>query len=229
MAVREIYSDVAIVIPTFNEGTELLKTLDQVGEYFENIYVVDDGSNEKPVDQSRNSHINYLFHPVNLGQGAALQTGITAALKNSKVEFIITFDADGQHNVLDAIDLVKKIRNSRYDIVLGSRFIKGSNISKVPIAKTFILKLGVIFTRFDSGLKVTDTHNGLRIMTRKFAKNLKIRQCGMAHASEILNYINNSKALWCEIPVSINYNLENKKKNQSILNSINIVTELFLK
>jgi hypothetical protein len=96
----------------------------------------------------------------------------------------------------------------------------------MPIKKKLLMFWAIAFTRFDSGLKVSDSHNGLRIMTRKFAESMNIKQHGMAHASEILNHVNNSKAVWKEVPVKIYYTKYSKKKGQSILNAVNIITEL---
>jgi hypothetical protein len=99
----------------------------------------------------------------------------------------------------------------------------------MPLKKRIVLKLAILFTRFDSGLKVTDTHNGLRVMSREFAQSLTIHQHGMAHASEILNHVSNEGVKWKEVPVRIYYTDYSNKKGQSVLNSINILTELLHK
>ena len=66
-----------------------------------------------------------LRHKINLGQGAALQTGIDfAKLRGAK--YYITFDSDGQHNIQDALEMLKLIKNKNFDIILGSRFIKNN-------------------------------------------------------------------------------------------------------
>lgn len=226
---KTLYEDVAVIIPAFNEAERVSATLVEIQKRFNKIYLVDDGSTDTTSEVVRSKGILPILHSTNLGQGAAIQTGLSAALLDKKNEFFLTYDADGQHNLDDACLLVEKIKNSTYDILIGSRFCAGGNAENIPIKKRTVLKLAVLFTRFDSGLKVTDTHNGLRIMTRQFVETLQIRQSGMAHASEILNHIKNIDANWNEFPVKINYTDYSIKKGQSILNSVNILTELLHK
>jgi glycosyltransferase involved in cell wall biosynthesis len=191
--------------------------------------VVDDGSTDNLESILSNQNVTYVKHLVNLGQGAALQTGIEVALKNDCIEYILTFDADGQHSAKYALELVQKITETSLDIVLGSRFLSESESTDIPIKKKLVLKLGILFTRFDSGLNLTDTHNGLRVMTRDFAQSLNIKQPGMAHASEIISHIRNSDARWAEYPVKIFYSDYAVKKGQSVFNAINIFTEMLHK
>ena len=223
-----MFSDVAVIVPAFNEGNRVIETLEELKKFFSKVFVVDDGSTDNTFELLKSSWATVLQHPINLGQGAALQTGIEAALSNKDIKFILTFDADGQHSVKDAVRFAETIKSSGIQIILGSRFINSKNLS-MPRKKKLILRLGIIFTRFDSGLQVTDTHNGLRIMSRNFAESLKLRQSGMAHASEILRHIKNSKSTWIEIPAEINYTPYSIKKGQSIFNAVNILTEMMHK
>jgi glycosyltransferase involved in cell wall biosynthesis len=223
------YDSVAVVIPAFNEAQRIGKTLEELVKYFTKIVVVDDGSIDSTVSEVSKLGILAIKHPLNLGQGAALQTGIEAALLDPSTTEILTFDADGQHDINSALLLIDEIQNSEYDIVLGSRYCKGAKTIDMPMKKRMILRLAILFTRFDSGLKVTDTHNGLRIMSREFATSVNIRQHGMAHASEILNHVSNTNAKWKEAPVRVTYSEYSKRKGQSVLNSVNILTELLHK
>lgn len=218
--------DVVLIIPSYNEGPVLLETLSNVENFFEKIIVVDDGSTKKDPELIANNRILLIKHPVNLGQGAALQTGISAALKFTNANYFITFDADGQHSIESALSLVHKIKGSSFDIVIGSRFLQNST-TNVSLPRKLLLKLAVLFTRMESGLKVTDAHNGLRIFNRKFAETIKLKQNGMAHASEILSYIKEFQFNWAECPVDITYTEYSRRKGQSALNAVNIVTELF--
>jgi glycosyltransferase involved in cell wall biosynthesis len=219
-------SDVAVVIPSFNEAKKIQQVINELKLHFNFIVVVDDGSSDDTESILRDSEIIYLKHPINLGQGAALQTGISFAVDVPDIEYILNFDADGQHSISSALNFVEVIKETNVDIVMGSRFIDLNHDSGMPRKKKIILRLGIIFTRLNTGLKVTDTHNGLRIMTKKFAKTLNIRQSGMAHASEIISHVKISKATWLEAPADIYYTEYSIQKGQSVLNAINIVTEL---
>jgi glycosyltransferase involved in cell wall biosynthesis len=220
------FEDVGVIIPAFNEESRISSCLSSLLENFKYIYVIDDGSSDSTFETVKDFDVHLIRHPINLGQGAALQTGLTSALKNSQLNYFLTFDADGQHSIDDALAMSEAIIRTGVEIVLGSRYLSKTLRSKMPLKKKFVLRAAIIFTRFDSGLKVTDTHNGLRIMTRKFAESLTINQNGMAHASEILNHVSNSKVNWMEIPVTLKYTSELNKKGQSVLNAINIITEM---
>lgn len=217
----------AVIIPAFNEGPMIRKTIIDVLKVFSNVIIVDDGSDDDTLSNIKDLNIDFLSHAINLGQGAALQTGISYALRNPNVEFLITFDADGQHSTDSALQLFEHATKNRLDVVLGSRFL--SSFDETPKLRKFILKLGIIFTRLETGLKVTDTHNGLRIFSRRFAEQLVINQNGMAHASEILEQIKQHGLSWQEIPVTINYSDYSKSKGQPTINLVNILTELLHK
>lgn len=213
-----------VVVPAFNEANQIESTLQDLKRYFSKIIVVDDGSSDNTYETVTQNQIVCIKHPINLGQGAALQTGITYALDYLNAEYIITFDADGQHSAESAREMLKYLIESNLEVVLGSRFIE--NADSVPFKKRLILKLGIVFTRFDTGLPVTDTHNGLRAMSKSFASSLKIKQAGMAHASEIISHVRNSNVSWKEFPTEIKYTEYSVKKGQSILNAVNILAEM---
>jgi glycosyltransferase involved in cell wall biosynthesis len=219
---------VAIIIPAFNESEQLGKTLTEVTQHFSIVIVVDDGSSDATFEIARKFEVTVIRHPINLGQGAALQTGIAKALQNSETNFFITFDADGQHSIKSALEMLQVARDSNVDVVLGSRFLNNS-YQNMPFRKKVVLKLAIIFTRIDTGLKITDTHNGLRIFNRKFAESLNIQKFGMAHASEILDQVKFTGASWVEAPAHIKYSEYSIKKGQSIFNAINILTEMIHK
>ena len=162
-----------------------------------------------------------MRHGVNLGQGGALRTGIAAALRLPQVQWIVTFDADGQHQPDDAGALIERARQGDVDIVLGTRF--GGQKVEAGAAKRLLLKAALVYTRAETKLPLTDTHNGLRAMSRGFAEGLTIRERGMGHATEILDHVSKSGARWVEVPVHIRYTDYSKAKGQPMINSVNIV------
>lgn len=220
--------DVVVIVPAYNEETKIFETLEGLRKYFKNIIVVDDGSLDNTYSEAKKLSSFTVKHPINLGQGAAIQTGIFKALMIPEFNYLLTFDADGQHSPESAAEIAMEIKRTDFDIILGSRFL-GKSTSSMPLKKRITLKLGVLFTRIDSKLDITDTHNGLRVMKKSFAKILNLKQPGMAHASEILNCIHKSEASWKEFPVKVYYTDYSKKKGQSILNAINILTEVLHK
>ena len=92
-----------------------------------------------------------------------------------------------------------------------------------------MLRLALTYTKLDTGLPLTDTHNGLRAMTRAFAQDLEFRDAGMGHASDILSHIAGSGARWAEVPVQIRYTEYSKSKGQPMINSVNIMFDRFMR
>ncbi len=221
-------SSVWVVIPAYNEAQVLGGVLEELLDYNRsyNIVVVDDGSSDGTAAVASGFAVHLLVHPVNLGQGASLATGIEYALRE-KAEIIVTFDSDGQMRPEDVGALVSEVEKSDIDVALGSRFL-GSPPSGMSRAKRLTLKLATIFTRLSTGLKLTDTHNGIRAFKAEAIRKVVITQNEMAHASEILSEIARNKLLYREVPVCIRYTAYSKGKGQSVFNAINILYELFV-
>lgn len=220
--------NVVVVIAAYNEEKKIAETINDLRRVFTRIIVVDDGSVDQTASIAEKLGVTILRHPINLGQGAAIQTGIKKALTDPDTYYVLTFDADGQHSIKSAREMISVAETSGVDLVLGSRFLDNTHYG-MPLNKKLILKLGIVFTRFDTGLKVTDVHNGLRVMNRSFAESLSIQKFGMAHASEILSHAKKINAKWIECPVEIFYTDYSMKKGQSVFNAINILTEMLHK
>jgi glycosyltransferase involved in cell wall biosynthesis len=220
-------SAVWVVIPAYNEARVLKEVLGELRDYNRsyNIVVVDDGSSDETANVASGFDVHILRHPVNLGQGAAIATGIEYALREG-ADIVVTFDADGQMSAEDIGAVVNEVLKEGVDVALGSRFLT-ARPKGMPRTKKIGLKLATIFTEFSTGLKITDTHNGLRAFKAEALRKIVITQNRMAHASEILSEIARNKLTYREVPVTIRYTDYSKAKGQSIFNTINILYELF--
>jgi polyprenyl-phospho-N-acetylgalactosaminyl synthase len=215
--------NVWVVIAAFNEEPVIGTVVHDVVRVYPNVVVVDDGSSDLTTAKASAAGAAAVIHPVNLGQGAALQTGIDFALRKS-AQYLVTFDADGQHNVADIAALLTALETRGADYALGSRFLHDA--SNVPPARRLLLRAAAWFTRLTTGLRLSDSHNGLRAMTRRGAARLHIRQNRMAHASEILRQIADSGLRYVEVPVTISYTRYSMAKGQRLSGSIDIVLDL---
>jgi len=218
--------DVAIIIPVYNEAAVVGKVIKSVLKHYDYVVCINDGSKDNSSLEIAKTGAYLIEHPINMGQGAALQTGIEFA-RQLPVKYFVTFDADGQHKIEDVQTMLKEIRTGEYDIILGSRFL-GSTIG-LKKSKRFILKMAIHFTNITSGLRLTDTHNGLRVFNRTVAKGMQITLSDMAHASEILEIISEKKFKYKEIPVTIEYTEYSQSKGQSIINAVNIGFDTLLR
>ncbi len=220
-------ADTWLVVPLYNEGTVVREVILEARKTFQNIVCVDDGSSDNSVEEALAGGAVVVSHPINLGQGAALQTGIDFALLQPGAEYFVTFDSDGQHRTEDAAMMVERLRNEPLDIIVGSRFLDDrTNASRL---KKAVLRLAVLFERMTTGVKLTDAHNGLRALNRHAATAIRIRQNRMAHASEIVGLIGAKKLRYDEQAVQIIYTDYSRAKGQSLWNSVNILSELFIK
>jgi polyprenyl-phospho-N-acetylgalactosaminyl synthase len=214
-----------VVIPAYNEAAIISQTIRRVRCDYENVVVVDDGSADQTASEAAKAGAVVLRHILNRGQGAALKTGIDFALVR-EADIIVTFDADGQHRVEDIEALAAPVAAGECEVALGSRFLKSAD--EVPRLRRVTLKAGIWFTRIFSGIRVTDTHNGFRALSRKAARLIRIRQDKMAHASEILDEIRRLKLTFREIPTKILYTDYSRRKGQRFSSSLRILWDYFI-
>lgn len=221
------FQDVWLVVPVFNEETVIADVLAHVLRTFPNVVCVDDGSRDGSAARILGSGAHLLRHPINLGQGAALQTGLSYALAQPGAEYFVTFDADGQHQVEDVERMIGVLRTKEADVVLGSRFLESAH--EVPALKKLVLRTIATVSGSSRRLGLTDTHNGLRAFNRAVAEKVDITQAGMAHASELVDFLSRSSFRVREVPVTIKYTEYSMSKGQSLLNGVNIMFDLALR
>jgi len=221
-------SQVWVIIPAHNEEKMIGQVLADLLQYPYHILVVDDGSTDQTMQAALLYPVTVLRHVTNLGQGGALQTGIRYALSFPETRLLVTFDADGQHHASDLPRMLETCLEGHYDVVLGSRFMETGQALNMPVMKRIVLKLAIWFTRVNTGLRLSDTHNGLRVITAEAAHKIQITQNGMAHASEILAQMADHKMHYCEVPVTVSYSAYSLQKGQSLLNIINILWDMWI-
>lgn len=219
---------VFLVMPAFNEAGAIAATLDEVLRFLppRQVIVVDDASTDATAALARDKGVQVVRHALNRGQGAALATGFEAARRGG-AKIIVTFDADGQHRADDLPILVEPIQRGEADVVLGSRFL-GTKPPQMPPLRRLMLRLGTVFTRFFSGIKVTDTHNGFRALSADATRIIHIRQDRMAHASELLDQVVRHRLRYVERPVEVRYSAYSLAKGQRNRDALKIMIRLLL-
>ena len=220
-------SDVCVVVPMYNEAASVGAVVRDLRWSFSRIVCVDDGSSDDCARVAAEAGATVVRHPANLGQGAALQTGFTYALRDPEVAYLVTFDSDGQHRRVDAEAMVTTARNEGVDVVLGSRFLGDAEV-EVPPLRRLVLRAATTFTRLSTGLDLTDTHNGLRVLRRRAVESMDLTLDGMAHASQLLSRIAQHRLSYVEAPVTIAYTDYSRSRGQSNVNALNIAFDLAL-
>jgi len=212
--------DVYVVIAAYNEEKSIGRVIKGLKRHgYRNIVVVDDGSKDKTFEAALKEKVSVLKHLVNRGQGASLETGIDYALSKS-ADYIVTFDADGQHHPEDIERLLKVVKSGKAEVALGSRFLKHD--SNTPFMRRIVLKVGILVVWFLCGIKLSDSHNGFRVFSRNAAQQINITSDRMEHASQIVEEIHLKRIPYKEVPVTITYSDYSKGKGQSGWNSIKI-------
>lgn len=216
--------DVWVIVPVYNEQAVLTSTIVNLRHSFEHVLCVDDGSTDGSAELALAAGATVVRHVVNLGQGAALQTGFDYVLRRTGAAYVVTFDADGQHEAADAVRMVEHARSTGCDVVLASRFT--GHTHEIPWARARILHAGVWFTRRTAHLDVTDTHNGLRVLNRTALNRIRLQLPRMAYASELLAAIVPSGLRYSEVPATVTYTEYSRAKGQRNSNSFNILFDL---
>jgi glycosyltransferase involved in cell wall biosynthesis len=217
-----------VIVPVFNEATVLEQTLASLTACGYHIILVDDGSTDDTEKIAAKYPLVYLRHCLNIGQGAALRTGMLAA-EYLQADIIVHFDADGQHDAHDIQRLIEPLLQNHYDIVFGSRFLNCETSQPIPFSRKLILQAARYVNWLFYGILFSDAHNGLRAMNRMAFEKMIFTQNRMGHASEILHLVMKNKLRYIELPVTINYTNYSQKKAQSIFNSVNILFDLIFK
>lgn len=216
------FADTWVVVPAYNESAMIGRVIAELGADFPNIVVVDDGSTDRTAELALAAGAEVLRHVVNLGQGAALQTGIELALRRGAAR-IGTFDADGQHRPGDLVDLLDALEEGVCEVVLGSRFLAGGD--EVPLPRRLLLRTAVLFTRTVTSMAITDAHNGLRALSRRAARAIDLKSDRMAHASELLDQIARARLPYRELPVSVRYTDYSLAKGQRSTDAVRVLAD----
>lgn len=223
--IEKNYSDIFVLVPAYNEASVIEETINSLKKYFNNIIVVNDGSTDDTLSILKNFDIKIINHPINIGVGGAFQTGFKYILINHKDCIgAITFDADGQHKVKDAIKIADELINTEYEIIFGSRFL--GHEYKIPFIKRFVLRFVSVITNFFTGIKLTDAHNGLKGFKTSAINKIDIRLDGYAYETELIRQVSEKSISYKESSTDIEYSDYSKKKGQNILNGFIIIEDL---
>ena len=145
MTQQRPFDDTWLIVPCYNEGPVIGDVLRNALQTFPNIVAVNDGSADNSAAAIHAAGAHLVNHPVNLGQGAAIQTGVEYARKQPGAQYFVTFDADGQHQVKDVMRMIERLRTEPLDIIVGTRFA-GQENSQVPWIKRAVLKTVVMLS-----------------------------------------------------------------------------------
>ncbi len=219
---------VFVIIPCYNEEADVVRHTVMpllAGGY--SVVLVDDGSRYDMFPLLSDLPLVYLRHTVNLGQGAALQTGMEFA-KRQGANYVVHFDADGQHAAEELELLLEPLRLKVADVVLGSRFLRKEDERQIPRLRRWVLLGARTVNGLFTGMWLTDAHNGLRALNRPALEAIYLMENRQAHATEVLYQVRRSRLRTVEVPSSIIYTPYSKAKGQSSMNAFSVLIDLIL-
>ncbi len=219
--------NVWIVVPAFNEAGVICDVIADLRSVFEHVVCVDDGSGDDTGEIALRAGAHLMRHPVNLGQGAAIQTGIEYARRQPDAQVFATFDGDGQHRVKDVVAMIDRLAADDVDVVIGTRF--GPGVGRPPLLKHVVLRTAAWLSPRGRRLGLTDTNNGLRAFNKTVADGLDITMSGMSHATEFIMLVAENRWRVAEEPVEVLYTEYSKSKGQPLLNGVNIIFDGLLR
>ena len=204
---------ITIIIPTYNEKENISKIVPDIFEVFKrnkidgNVIVVDDGSpdgtGDVVKDLMKKYNLDIIERKCKSGLGSAYIAGFKKALKESS-DIIFEMDADYSHNPKYIPDFVNKI-NEGYDLVIGSRYIKGGAVKNWGPKRIMVSKGGNFVARTLSGLRTNDVTAGYRAYRKEIFKRLdldRIRSSGYDFQIEMVFRTSRKGFKVTEIPIT---------------------------
>jgi glycosyltransferase involved in cell wall biosynthesis len=217
-------SEIAIVIPAYNEEKTIGKLIKKLGEGgYRNVIVVDDGSDDQTFKVAQENGALALRLPLNRGAGGALRAGFNQAIDGG-AKIVVMMDADLQHKVSDIKNLIKPLHKKSLDVVLGSRFL--GNKKDMPLMRQTANTIGNLITRLFLGMNVTDSQSGFRAMKAKSLKKMDLKSSRWEICSEMIGEIKRLNLKFKEVPIEVVYTSYSLSKGQNFKNGIKTLARL---
>ena len=199
-----------IGIPAYNEEKNIASIIMKLKKITDHIIVCNDGSTDMTEEISKELNVTVINHSRNMGYGSAIRS-IFLKAKELQADILVTFDADGQHRVVDVQNVTKPIIDDKADIVIGSRFLE--NKSDIPEYRKFGIKIITKITNSSLKEKLTDSQSGFRAYSKNVLKNITPSESGMGVSTEILIKASSAGHKITEVPIIIMYGSDTSTHN----------------
>ena len=199
-----------IGIPAYNEEKNIASIIMKLKKITDHIIVCNDGSTDMTEEISKELNVTVINHSRNMGYGSAIRS-IFLKAKELQADILVTFDADGQHRVVDVQNVTKPIIDDKADIVIGSRFLE--NKSDIPEYRKFGIKVITKITNSSLKEKLTDSQSGFRAYSKNVLKDVTPSESGMGVSTEILIKASNTGHKIAEVPITIMYGPDTSTHN----------------
>jgi glycosyltransferase involved in cell wall biosynthesis len=215
---------VIVCIPAFNEAVTIGAIVQKAKKFAYEVIVCDDGSIDKTSEKAEAAGATVTRHKFNKGYGAAILTLFYAAMEKN-ADFVITLDADGQHEPDQIPEILQPLLGDEADIVIGSRFLDKKNKNNIPRYRAFGIKTITKFVHNESWT-LSDAQSGYRAYTKRVLEKLNLFEMGMSISTEILFRAMENKFVIREIPVKINYGVESSSTHNFLSHGLKVLVSV---
>lgn len=213
---------IIVCIPAYNEEKNIASIVKRARNYADEIIVCDDGSSDNTSMLAEQEGALVIIHTKNSGYGKTVRTLFQMALERN-ADIIVTMDSDGQHDPDQIPTVIEPMLKSGIDIVIGSRFLENKDNPKVPLYRSFGIKTITQFTKQASFKNLTDAQSGFRGYTRHALEALNLNENGMQISTEILLSAKSKKLTITEVPITINYDVDNSSTHNFLSHGISVL------
>jgi len=203
-------------IPAYNEEKTIAKVILKARKYVDKVIVCDDGSIDMTAEIAKALGAEVIRHERNMGKGAAIRSLFRKA-REEIADVMVTIDGDAQHDADEIPLLLKVIRETSADIVIGSRFLNKETARKVPKYRYIGNRILNIITSVEG---ITDTQSGFRAYSRRAIELIQPAEMGFAVDSEILYKAAKLNLKIVEVPVNVEYRVPKPSKRGPILHAL---------
>ena len=188
-----------ILIPAYNEDQNIEKVVDELVENYPqyDYVIINDGSKDNTYDICKKRKYNVINLPINLGLAGGFQAGVKYAYRKG-YDYVIQFDADGQHQPEYIESMLEKIQEG-YDIVIGSRFADKKRPINARMIGSRLISLAIFFT---TGKKIKDPTSGMRLYDRKCMKEFA-QEVNYGPEPDTVSYLIKNGAKIAEVQVEM--------------------------
>ena len=213
------------VIPAYNESVRIADVIKETKKYVNMVIVVDDGSSDHTAAIATSLQSHVIRHTHNMGKGAALKSGLRECLRHNP-DFVVTLDADGQHDPADIPGLLEPLQQNHADVTIGSRFI--DNASSIPSYRQAGLSFIGFLDKYLTNNRIKDTQSGFRAYAKSALHVVsEFNSTGYGVETEQLSIIDQYGLRVIELPITIKYRgLTNTSKRHPLRHGTEIVSSI---
>jgi glycosyltransferase involved in cell wall biosynthesis len=203
---------ICVLIPSYNEESEIAKLIHELQRFSLDIVIVDDGSQDRTAAIAESCGAKVLRNIRNMGKGATLSRGFDYILNNG-YDAVITMDGDGQHRPEDLPEFLAAAEPGDAGILIGNRMLDTKNMPFIRVVTNKFMSW--LISRI-ANQKIHDTQCGYRLIKAEVLKKIKIETANFEAESEILIKASEAGFKIRSVPVETVYAQEKSQINPFI-------------